>query len=327
MSSQVEEMLPNEKLGDFIARVREAHNMTVEDLSVATKIAVNYIKSIEASDWKAFPVAAYVRGYLQSICNKLNLDKTQVLKAYAKELGVLPDNDFVDVSIGKKITPLKDDENKKKSMVVPIVIIVLIVAFVLAAHFLDLQSFSEKTPVNSQALEEPVIENDSIVESEIPDGAELLDSSAIKSTDSVATDSAKTNSSIDSVALKIEKAIKESDLPASATIFISSDSKKADVKNSPKTLKTNFMLIGSGNATSWVGLRRGESRANGFAKEANISKAGVKMVYTTSDTLCVTIGDPVAISKMLLNNVETKLPEMKSGRVTNFCVLGGVIVK
>ena len=63
------EKSPDEKLGAFIARVREERGMSVEELSAATKVSVAYIKSIEAGDWKAFPVAAYVRGYLHSISN------------------------------------------------------------------------------------------------------------------------------------------------------------------------------------------------------------------------------------------------------------------
>jgi hypothetical protein len=73
-------------------------------------------------------------------------------------------------------------------------------------------------------------------------------------------------------------------------------------------------------------LKRRED-ANSFLKEANISRAGVKMVYNTNDTLCVTIGEPKAIAKMYLNGKETELPEMKFGRVTRFRVFGGRIVK
>lgn len=58
----VEEKRPEERLGEYIARVRESRGMSVEELSAATKVAVSYVKSIEAGDWKAFPVAAYVRG-------------------------------------------------------------------------------------------------------------------------------------------------------------------------------------------------------------------------------------------------------------------------
>lgn len=323
------EKSPDEKLGAFIARVREERGMSVEELSAATKVSVAYIKSIEAGDWKAFPVAAYVRGYLHSISNKLNLNQQQVLKAYVAESGAPVDNDFEDVSNDQKLAPLKDGEIKKKSMAVPVVLVLLVLAFLVASHFLDLESLALKQTGEQQPAENvPAAVEDSMTQ-EIPDGAEAVPADSLVS-DSAAKDSAADRFAVDATVSQavVDEAVKKSDLPASATIFISSDSKKDSVavEEAPKTKKTNFLLVGSGEALSWVGLKRHED-SNSFLKEANISKAGVKMVYNTNDTLCVTIGEPKAIAKMYLNGVETPLPEMKFGRVTRFRVFGGRIVK
>lgn len=323
------EKSPDEKLGAFIARVREERGMSVEELSAATKVSVAYIKSIEAGDWKAFPVAAYVRGYLHSISNKLNLDQQQVLKAYNAESGAPVQNDFEDVSGGQKLAPLKDGEIKKKSMAVPVVLVLLVLAFLVASHFLDLESLATKQSSEQQPAENvPAAVEDSMTQ-EIPDGAEAVPADSLVS-DSAAKDSAADRFAVNATVSQavVDEAVKKSDLPASATIFISSDSKKDSVavEEAPKTKKTNFLLVGSGEALSWVGLKRRED-SNSFLKEANISRAGVKMVYNTNDTLCVTIGEPKAIAKMYLNGVETPLPEMKFGRVTRFRVFGGRIVK
>lgn len=325
----VEEKRPEERLGEYVARVREARGMSVEELSAATKVAVSYIRSIEAGDWKAFPVAAYVRGYLNSISVKLNLDQAQVLSCYTTESGTKLSNDFADVSTGKKIAPVTEAETKKKSKAVPIVILLLVLAFLVASHFLDLEALAEQN--SAPAPSTPVVVEDTTVSQEIPEGAEAVPA------DSLQKDSAAVDSSDKTVSQAVvDEAVKKSDLPASATIFISSDSKADSVKateeaaaedaKAPKTKKTNFLLVGSGESLSWVGLKRRESD-NAFLKEANISKAGVKMVYNTNDTLCVTIGDPKAIAKMYLNGKETELPEMKFGRVTRFRVFGGRIVK
>lgn len=323
------EKSPDEKLGAFIARVREERGMSVEELSAATKVSVAYIKSIEAGDWKAFPVAAYVRGYLHSICNKLNLNQQQVLKAYVAESGAPVDNDFEDVSNDQKLAPLNEGESKKKNLVVPVVLVLLVLAFLVVSHFLDLESLTTKQASEQQPSENvPAAVEDSMTQ-EIPDGAEAVPADSVVS-DSVAKDSSANRFDVNATVSQavVDEAVKKSDLPASATIFISSDSKKDSVavEEAPKTKKTNFLLVGSGEALSWVGLKRHED-SNSFLKEANISKAGVKMVYNTNDTLCVTIGEPKAIAKMYLNGVETPLPEMKFGRVTRFRVFGGRIVK
>ena len=333
MSNPTEEKRPDEKLGQFIARVRESRRMTVEELADAIKLGVQYIKAIEADDWKVFPVAAYVRGYLRSISNKLNLNADEVLRAYSVECGGTAEPVFEKASSEIKLSPLKEGEIKKKSYAVPVVILLLVLAFLVASHFLDLESIALKQAQDSQPAEKtPAAQEESVGSQEIPDGAEAVpvDSMAVDSTavkDSSAKDSSAKQADATVSQAVVDEAVKKSDLPASATIFISSDSKKETVaEEAPKTNKTNFVLIGSGEALSWVGLKRREN-SDAFLKEANISRAGVRMVYNTNDTLCVTIGDPVAIAKMLLNGVETPLPEMKFGRVTRFRVYGGKIVK
>lgn len=324
MSNQVEEKRPDERLGEYIARVREARGMSIEELSSVTKLTVANVKAIEASDWKSFPVAAYVRGYLNSISAKLNLDQKQVLQAYSAEMGLAQSHEFDDVSSHSKIAPVTEDETKKKSKAVPIVLVILVLAFLVASRFLDLEALAEQKAAPAPAAE-PVAVEDSTEQQEIPEGAEVVPADSLQK-DSVVVDSSAKK--VDGVSQAVvDEALKKSDLPASATIFISSDSKKtADSVVAPVTNKTNFVLIGSGEALSWVGLKRRED-SNSFLKEANIARAGVRMVYNTMDTLCVTIGEPKAVSKMLLNGVETPLPEMKFGRVTRFRVYGGQIVK
>lgn len=324
MSNQVEEKRPDERLGEYIARVREARGMSIEELSSVTKLTVANVKAIEASDWKSFPVAAYVRGYLNSISAKLNLDQKQVLQAYSAEMGLVQSHEFDDVSNHSKIAPVTEDETKKKSKAVPIVLVVLVLAFLVASRFLDLEALAEQKAAPAPAAE-PVAVEDSTEQQEIPEGAEVVPADSLQK-DSVVVDSSAKKADGVSQAV-VDEALKKSDLPASATIFISSDSKKTDsAAVAPVTNKTNFVLVGSGEALSWVGLKRRED-SNSFLKEANIARAGVRMVYNTMDTLCVTIGEPKAVSKMLLNGVETPLPEMKFGRVTRFRVYGGQIVK
>ena len=332
MSNPTEEKRPDEKLGQFIARVRESRRMTVEELADAIKLGVQYIKAIEADDWKVFPVAAYVRGYLRSISNKLNLDADEVLRAYSIECGGTAEPVFEKSSSEIKLSPLKEGEIKKKSYAVPVVILLLVLAFLVASHFLDLESLALKQMQEQQPAEAEPVAVEASMTQEIPDGAEAVPADSLVA-DTSAKDSAEKLFSVNATVSQavVDEAVKKSDLPASATIFISSDSKKdsATVEvpaDAPKTTKTNFLLVGSGEALSWVGLKRRED-ANSFLKEANISRAGVKMVYNTNDTLCVTIGEPKAIAKMYLNGKETALPEMKFGRVTRFRVFGGRIVK
>ena len=227
MSIPAEEMRPEEKVGQYIARVRESRKMTVEELADSIKLGVSYIKAIEAGEWRTFPVAAYVRGYLRSISHVLNLNADQVLKAYNAESGAPVETDFNDVSTGRKLAPLKEGEIKKKSMAVPVVLVLLVLAFLVASHFLDLESLAQQSNEQQPAEKLPVAVEDSMTQ-EIPDGAEAVPADSMAAVDTAAKDSSANQVAANTTVSQavVDSAIKKSDLPASATIFISSDSKK-----------------------------------------------------------------------------------------------------
>lgn len=334
--NDIEEKRPDERLGAYLARAREAKGMSVEELATVTKLTVKNISLIESGDWKAFPVEAYLRGYLNSISDKLGLESKRVLDFYYAESGSKYSSLLSPVPEKPvKVSPMTDEEKKPRSKAVPIVIVVLGLAFVVGSHFLKEMSEGENA---SQIQETTSLETNSETPApaedadEMPEGAEavLPDTSV---TDSVANKDSASNEKPD-VAKKaeetvtqavVDEAVKKSDLPASATIFISSASKDGEATE-PNSGKTHIELLGSGVMRSWVGLKRREDDGS-FVKEANIAEKNARMIYESADTLYVIIGEPRAISKMLLNGKETKIPESKYGRVAKFRVFGGEIVK
>ena len=114
---QMDEKNPDERLGDFLARVRESQGLSIEDLSERTKISVSIIHSIEASDWKAFKVEAYVRGYLNSLSRNLGLDSKAILQAYSDEVGstfMVRDME----PLMQNIAPITEQEKKPRNKAV-----------------------------------------------------------------------------------------------------------------------------------------------------------------------------------------------------------------
>jgi cytoskeletal protein RodZ len=321
----VEDKRTDESLGAYFARVREAHSLTVEKLSAETKISVPHITAIEKSDWKAFPVEAYLRSYLNSLCSKLGLDTKKVMGWYTKESGSQYMNVSLDTAITSTISPMAEENVKKHSKAIPIVIILLGLGFLAAMHFMDQLGRFDESGDAAKSDSAVVEESENVTPSEIPEGAEAVPADSLRA-DSIAAakkDSAERNGSVSQAV--VDEAIKKSDRPASATIFISSTSKKDEkVEPAPNNGNTRLELIGSGTARTWIGLKH-HDEDDTFLKESNISIAGTKMVYNTKDTILVIIGEPRAISKMILNGVETPLPEMQFGRVTRFRVFDGKV--
>lgn len=317
----IEDKQADEKLGAYLKRARETRGLSVEELANATKLTVKNIELIENDEWGEFQVEAYVRGYLNSICYKLVLDNKKVLAWYNAALGNSGVNPFAEIGSQGGIAPIDVRETKSRSKALPIAIVFLVIAFAVGSHFLkDIGEAEQAAEAAKPAVvEEPAVEE----QSEMPDGAEVVpaDSTQESVADSTASDSVVSQAQVD-------EAVKKSELPASATIFITSSSKteNSEVKPVSNQGKTRLELVASGEMRSWVGLKRSEAD-DGFLKEANLSKAGTRMVYNATDTLYVIIGEPRAISKMSLNGVDTPLPDMQFGRVTRFYVYDGRVVK
>lgn len=311
---QLEEKNPNERLGDFLARVRESQGLSIEDLSERTKISVKMLHYIEASDWKSLPVDAYVRSYLNSVSSKLGLDTKAVLKMYAEEVG--SNYEVREAEPIKNIAPMTDEEKKPRSKAVPVAIVAILVLLVVGLHFVTREKVASEANANLPAV--VAAEDSSEVNQDMPEGA-------IK----VPVDSIKDEKNETVTQAEVDKAVKKAEnLPASATIFISSTSKKDSTITGPVSDngRTRIELVGSGEMRSWIGIKRDEDDDE-FVKEANIATVDNKLVYTASGTLYIVIGEPRAIGKMYLNGVETPVPVPKFGRVARFSVYDGRVLK
>ena len=336
MSNPIEDKRPDERLGAYLARAREAKSLTVAELATATRLSEKNISLIEAGDWKAFQVQAYLRGYLNSISTKLGLDQKRVLDWYAAENGSKYASLLTDLSDGSQNKSSSGEGDKSsKGKAIVIILVVIGLALVVASKF-----FKDVTP--AQSAPEPV-KNTEVVEEEpvadtpeMPEGAEVVpaDSTNADSTAAPAADKSAEEKAVPVAGKEqgisqavVDSALKKnSDRPASATIFLSSDSKTTEKTAAPAGANTKLLLVASGEMRTWVGIKHHEDDS-AFLKEANLSKAGTKMAYESMDTLYIVVGEPRAISKFFLNNKEVPLPGMKFGRVTKFKVFGGKVIE
>jgi cytoskeletal protein RodZ len=333
MSNPIEDKRPDERLGAYLARAREAKSMTVADLATATRLSEKNISLIEAGDWKAFPVQAYLRGYLNSVSTKLGLDSKRVLDWYAAENGSKFASLLTDLSDGNPGKPSgsAEGEGGSKGKVIVIILVVIGLALVVASKF-----FKDVTPAQSapEPVKTEVVEEEPAVETpaEMPEGAEAVPADSMNADTSAAqvapADTAKAAPAKDQPISQavVDEAIKKSDRPASATIFLSSDSKTEEAKAAPAGVSSKLILVASGEMRTWIGIKHNEDDTS-FLKESNLSKAGTRMVYESSDTLYVVVGEPRAISKFYLNGKDVPLPGMKFGRVTKFRVFGGKVIE
>ncbi len=68
--------------GRFLAAVRQAQGVRIEEVAEATKISTRYIEAIETNAFERLPSAIFVKGYLREIAGVLHLDADEVVEGF-----------------------------------------------------------------------------------------------------------------------------------------------------------------------------------------------------------------------------------------------------
>jgi flagellar biosynthesis protein FlhG len=77
--------------GDLLRQVREARGLTLEQMANTTKIAIYYLRYLEAEEYEDLPAKVYVKGYLKQIARLLKLDAEPMVKSYIDRMDKPPE--------------------------------------------------------------------------------------------------------------------------------------------------------------------------------------------------------------------------------------------
>jgi len=85
---QMEQEIENAQVytGDFLKKIREYKNVTIERMSEMTKISKTYIRYIEGDEFEKLPALAYVRGFVFQYAKCLKLAPELIATSYLHHL-------------------------------------------------------------------------------------------------------------------------------------------------------------------------------------------------------------------------------------------------
>jgi curved DNA-binding protein CbpA len=72
--------------GSFIRHIREAQNVSIEEMSNITKVSKTYLLAIEDENFKKLPAPVFVRGFLTQIARILRIPQDKLLNSYLARL-------------------------------------------------------------------------------------------------------------------------------------------------------------------------------------------------------------------------------------------------
>ena len=332
--SPIDDKAPDETLGSYLTRARNAAGLTREDLAQTTRIPLNFLAGIEDSDWKKFPVEAYVRSYINTLCTKLGLDRKKVLNWFSVEYGSSYSADSVpkieDISAPSSVKRIRESAASGNSKTIPILLVVLGIAFLAIMNFMKKNEGSEQ-PAVPPAASSSAAEDTTAMDSAIAAGM-MLDSAAqdsLKNKDSLAVSSSSAKSSSSRAKSSSSKQAGKSSASPAATTFLPAPVpvQKADA-NAMKTAagESSVNITAGAKGVSWVGIKK-HAEDPDFQKEANLSEKNPTISYNSADTMYIIIGNPGGVVKMTVNGAAVQVPVNPNGRTARLCVLNGKVIK
>jgi cytoskeleton protein RodZ len=122
--------MPSKPFGEHLKREREMRGVTLEEISVATRIAPRFLAALENEQWELLPGGVFNRGFIRSVAHYLGLDEDSLVAEYALETRGRPEPGVV-------ADPPEEPDRSWARVFVVVVLALLIVAGGWAAiHFL-----------------------------------------------------------------------------------------------------------------------------------------------------------------------------------------------
>jgi cytoskeletal protein RodZ len=73
--------------GERLKRERELREVSLKEITTATRISSRYLEALENEDWQRLPGGAFNRGFVKAIARYLGLDEEDLLAEYDLAIG------------------------------------------------------------------------------------------------------------------------------------------------------------------------------------------------------------------------------------------------
>jgi cytoskeleton protein RodZ len=114
--------------GEHLKREREMRGVSLEEISLATRIAPRFLVALESEQWEKLPGGVFNRGFIRSVAHYLGLDEDSMVAEYALHTKGRPEPGVV-----------ADPPDKPESRWRQITVVVIFAIVVIAVGWLAIQ--------------------------------------------------------------------------------------------------------------------------------------------------------------------------------------------
>jgi cytoskeletal protein RodZ len=79
--------MSKDSFGESLRRERELRGVTLEEISLATRISTRFLKAIEEERWNELPGGVFNRGFVRAMARYIGLDEENTVAEYVLAVG------------------------------------------------------------------------------------------------------------------------------------------------------------------------------------------------------------------------------------------------
>jgi cytoskeleton protein RodZ len=129
-------------LGEELKRERELREISLREISEATKISIRILEAIEKNNFQALPGGIFNRNFLRAYAEFIGLDSENVVRKYHQQFD--SSHEPVAATPGMAIA-LQEQEGQKSSKTLPILLMLILLVVAAAFLFLNRHRFLPRT--------------------------------------------------------------------------------------------------------------------------------------------------------------------------------------
>jgi len=155
---------PKETLGQYLKRERESRKVSLEELSMSTRISRPFLEALERDDFHFFSRKEFIPGFLKGYTRHLGLDSVEVLRRYRirsemesrkdsfRQLSLFPNSFPAPEEVPElekappRILPPKGKKTSHRWILVQVVVIIIAISLSYYLHSLLNHGQNLKTP-------------------------------------------------------------------------------------------------------------------------------------------------------------------------------------
>ena len=117
------------RLGDALRRERQGRNISMRQVTQATKISIRHLEALERSDFQTLPGGAFNKGFVRAYATYLGLDGEAMVSQYLLEMSRLRS----EPESQTPPPPTRDERQRRRLRILVIVVGIALVAAAIAA--------------------------------------------------------------------------------------------------------------------------------------------------------------------------------------------------